>query len=80
MSTKTKSKTSRSSTPRGSLEDDKADKTPSKKALWMRVANATKTTLQRALDDLEKAVNNLKPLARKGRAAQCSSPSPTSPR
>ena len=56
MSTKTKSKKSRSSTPRGSLEDDKADKVPSKKALWMKDANATKSTLQKALDDLEKAV------------------------
>ena len=71
MSTKTKSKTSRSSTPRGSLEDDKADKAPSKKALWMRAASATKP---------KKQWNNLKTLSRKGKAAQCSSPSPTSPR
>ena len=67
MSTKTKSKTSRSSTPRGSLEDDKADKTPSKKALWMRAANATKTTLQRALDDLEKAVEQFETAIKKGK-------------
>ena len=69
MSTKTKSKTSRSSTPRGSLDDDKADKTPSKKALWMRAANATKTTLQRPLDDLEKAVEQFETAIQKGKGS-----------
>ena len=66
MGTKAKSKTSRSSTPRVSLEDDKADKAPSKKALWMRAASATKTTLQRALDDLEKAVEQFETAIKKG--------------
>ena len=65
MSTKTKSKKSRSSTPRGSLEDDKADTAPWKKALWMRAANATKSTLQKALDDLENAVEQFETAVKK---------------
>ena len=69
MSTKTKSKKSRSSTPRGSLEDDKADTAPSKKALWMRVASATKSTLQKALDVLEKAVEQFETAAKKGKGS-----------
>ena len=69
MSTKTKSKNSRSSAPRGSLEDDKADKAPSKKALWMRAADATKSTLQKALGDLEKPVGQFETAVKKGKGS-----------
>ena len=69
MSTKTKSKKSRSSTPLGSLEDDKAEKVLSKKAIWMRAANATNSTLQQALDDHEKAVEQFETAVKKGKGS-----------
>ena len=67
--TKTTSKMSRSSTPRGFLQDDKADKAPPKRALWMRAANATRSTLQKALDDLENTVEQFEAAVKTGKGS-----------
>ena len=62
-------KKSCSSTSGGSLENDKAGNAPSKKAPCKGAANATKSALQKALDDPEKTVEQFETAVKKGKGS-----------